>query len=494
MHMKTLVIDERTIIAGTANWTQQAFDLNFEDTLIINSEKLARQYLAKFDEIAASSIASEFYSSYPPARSRLTYPTPKPPTTRVPSGRVNAPNYRTFKLPTPTVNFLPSPDPFDALAAQIRAATNRVDAAIYRMNEERIVSAMIDSAKAGNSAIRVLADVGMTGGQLTILQRLAESGIDVRIFGTDRESLHMKTACIDGRYLWTGSANWTTGGSTLNIEDMLCFESTELAAYYTLWLDDIAKICQPFVPLQTQATVAVGAPPAIGKWPVGLPPSTPRTNWNDLMAHEDFPPLETNAWVSYLPDESYAPVLLDLIRNAQQTILIAKYKVADPGTRAAAGWQSRIVAELENAAARGVYVGILLHMPDSEKDALYIAHSDWADRLRAKGIDVRLSLPTLLMHAKFIAIDQCKAIVGSHNWSEGALDGTRVYESSALIIFPAQQKWLADFFFSRPVVSDMSSREAWERELTLVRHASRMRNKTLNDFLESYGVDTESGP
>ena len=40
----------------------------------------------------------------------------------------------------------------------------------------------------------------------------------------------------------------------------------------------------------------------------------------------------------------------------------------------------------------------------------------------------------------------------------------------------------------------MSSREAWERELTLVRHASRMRNKTLNDFLESYGVDTESGP
>ena len=41
MHMKCLVVDGKTVITGTANWTQQAFDLNFEDTLKIASPSLA---------------------------------------------------------------------------------------------------------------------------------------------------------------------------------------------------------------------------------------------------------------------------------------------------------------------------------------------------------------------------------------------------------------------------------------------------------------------
>ena len=187
-------------------------------------------------------------------------------------------------------------------------------------------------------------------------------------------------------------------------------------------------------------------------------------------------------------------MLLDLIRNARQTILIAMYKVAESGEKAAAGFQGQIVSELEKAAARGTYVGLLLHVPVSPQDALYDAHSRWAERLRAKGIDVRLSLPTLPMHEKFVSVDLCKVLVGSHNWSEGALDGSRVYESSALVVYPQQQKWLADYFFSRPAVSDMSSCEAWERELTLIRHAKSKDSSDKYQFLESFGVETEATP
>jgi phosphatidylserine/phosphatidylglycerophosphate/cardiolipin synthase-like enzyme len=68
-------------------------------------------------------------------------------------------------------------------------------------------------------------------------------------------------------------------------------------------------------------------------------------------------------------------VLLDLIRHARQTILIAMYKIAEPGEKATAGFQGQIVAELEKAAVRGVYVGLLLHVPVSPQDALYEAHS-----------------------------------------------------------------------------------------------------------------------
>ena len=495
MHLKCLVVDGKTVIAGTANWTQQAFDLNFEDTLRIASPALAAAYLAKMDALARSDVAEEIHESGSSKPERLEFPVPKPPETRTPPGRMNAPAARIFTVPTPKLAFLPDAALFGKLAAQIRAATNRVDVAMYLLNEDRIISALTERAQAGGCAIRLLADVGMLGSEnLGVLQQLAAAGVEIRTYGSDRENLHMKVGVIDGRFLWTGSANWTKGAMALNVEDLLCFDSPELAAWYIRWLDEVAKVCQPFTPLGAGASTA--SPPAApaGKWPIGLPPTAARTNWDNLMQHVDFPPLETNAWTTFLPDEAYAPVLLDLIRTAHQTILIAMYKVAEPGEKATAGFQGKIISELEKAAARGVYVGLLLHIPVSPQDALYEGHSRWAERLRAKGIDVRLSLPTLPMHEKFVAVDQCKVIVGSHNWSEGALDGSRVYESSALVIYPRQQKWLSEYFFSRPMISDMSSREAWEREMTLVRQAARMDDVSKDQFLESFGVEMEANP
>ncbi len=494
MHMKNLVVDGQTVITGTANWTQQAFGLNCEDTIKIASPALAAVYLAKMDELTASDMAAEIHGSGAKPE-RLSFPLPKPPAVRSPPGRVNAPGTRRFSAEAPESFFLPNPGPFEHLAEQIRSATSRVDVAIFLLNEDRIVDALTERAQVGDCAIRILADVGMLGsGNLEVLQNLAAAGVEIRTFGSDRESLHMKTGIIDGHFFWTGSANWTKGAMTLNIEDMLCFDSPELAAWYSNWLDEFAKICQPFVPLQTQTTfVETNAVPT-GKWPIGLPPTAPRTDWDHLVEHVDFPPLETNAWVAYLPDEAYAPVLLDLIRNAHQTILIAMYKLAEPGEKVATGFLGQIIAELEKATARGVYVSLLLHVPVSPQDALYDAHSRWAERLRAKGIDVRLGLPALPMHEKFVSVDLCKIIVGSHNWSEGALDGSRVYESSALVIYPQPQKWLADYFFSRPMVSNMSSREAWDRELTLIRHTKNMDPVDKNQFLESFGVKVEPVP
>jgi phosphatidylserine/phosphatidylglycerophosphate/cardiolipin synthase-like enzyme len=71
---------------------------------------------------------------------------------------------------------------------------------------------------------------------------------------------------------------------------------------------------------------------------------------------------------------------------------------------------------------------------------------------------------------KTIVVDLSKVIVGSHNWSEGALSGKRVYESSALIILDGQEPKLADFILSRPTISDMRSRDLWRQEITTLRH------------------------
>lgn len=497
MHMKCLVVDGHTVITGTANWTQQAFDLNFEDTLIISSDELAQRYLDKMNEMAEAEMASEIHYSKRRPRTRLTFPMPKPPVMRTPPDRINAPRAKSFSVPMPTNYFTPDSTPFDTLARQIHNATSQIDVAIYLLNDDRIVTALVDRAQAGGCPIRVLTDIGMEGsGTLSVLQQLAAAGIDVRTFGADRENLHMKIAIIDGRYLWTGSANWTKGGAALNIEDMLYFDAPDLATHTTRWLDQIATVCKPFIALKAepQAPDVSNDSAVVEKWLIGLPPSAPRDNWDNLLQHVDTPPLEEEAYVAYVPDETYAPVLLDLIRNAHQTILIAMYKVAHPGKRATAGFQGQIMKALEQATARGVYVSLLLHIPTSPQDALYETHSQWAETLRNKGIDVRLSLPALPMHEKFVAVDQCKVIVGSHNWTEGALDGSRVFETSALVLYPQQQPWLADYFFSRPVISDMTNRETWEREMTLIRHTARMNDSQRSEFLESFGIETENEP
>lgn len=310
--------------------------------------------------------------------------------------------------------------------------------------------------------------------------------MEVRYFQADRRALHLKSAVIDGRYVWTGTANWTTGALDLNVEDLLFFESPDMARVYTVALDGIAGVSQSFAPLSLghqAADVEARAEYSRSGWLTGLPPTGPRTNWAalNIFADPPFPAFETRATVSYLSDEEYFPVLLDLVRNAHQSILIAMF--AMPETKTAAPFREQLLHALEQAVQRGVYVYLLLHMPTSLQDRLHESHANWAEKLRAKGIDVRLNMPHIHLHAKTVVADLAKILIGSHNWSEGALSGTGVYESSALIVLPEQDIRFADYLVSRQAISDMRSREHWEQEITLLRHAGGMHSSQRAAFL-----------
>ncbi|MBU1908594.1 MAG: hypothetical protein KJ726_00930, partial [Verrucomicrobia bacterium] len=190
--------------------------------------------------------------------------------------------------------------------------------------------------------------------------------------------------------------------------------------------------------------------------------------------------------VRYLPDEFFAPVLIDLIRSARQSILVSLYALPPRSdSEDAESLKLDVLQALQEAASRGVYARLLLYLPASPKDRLYQTHSDWAEKLRAQGIDVRLGLPTLPFHEKIVVVDLCKALIGSHNWSKGALSGERVYESSALLVLPKQNIRLAEYMFSRPILSDMRSREAWEHEAALVRQVLSMSGNERDELLRA---------
>jgi phosphatidylserine/phosphatidylglycerophosphate/cardiolipin synthase-like enzyme len=56
MHNKFAVIDRKTVITGSYNWTDGAEDKNFENVVIVHSADLAKRYADDFAQILAYAI------------------------------------------------------------------------------------------------------------------------------------------------------------------------------------------------------------------------------------------------------------------------------------------------------------------------------------------------------------------------------------------------------------------------------------------------------
>ncbi len=474
MHLKRAVIDGETVIAGTANWTPTAFEENFEDTVIVESRELAERYREKLETLFANAEPLDS-GEYADSKDDLKFPEIEKYQRSKTADRFQANRSKTFTgISRMEIYFCPGRDGMHKLLSQIRQARERVDIGMYLLTDPKVVETLVEVAARGQVKMRVLLDSKMLEtGLLDEVQRLWDAGIKVYYFRGDRKSLHLKTAVIDGRTVWTGTANWTTGAMELNVEDMLVFESPDMARLYTEFLDGIQEHCESFAPLAVDHQVAkVEEDPGEydqAGYLIGLPPTGPRTEFTGVDRAKPFPAFEVEeATVSYVPDEKYVPVLLDLIRNADQSILVAMFVMSE--TKTDAEHQERVVRELERAAQRGVYVYLLLHTPTSAGNSLHVQHSNWAERLRAQGVDVRLNTPGVHLHAKMVVVDLAKVLIGSHNWSEGALSGNRVYESSALLVLPQQDLRLAEYILSRQTITDMRSRELWEGEIATLRH------------------------
>ena len=480
MHMKSLVIDGTCVITGAANWTRQAFEANLEDTVVIRSPELAGAYLQKFDAVAA-----ECDLVLPPTEGAAPLPlettNESRPSASAGNGVLVAPRVqRIGDCRSVRSFFLPDDAGVQLLKDQIAGAQSRLDIGMFLLTDQEMVEAVAEKAK--TCPIRVLADHGMTEPTASVfLKRLVEAGCDVRVFGADRENLHLKTLVVDDRFVWTGSANWSSGALHRNVEDMLCFESTSMANRYRRFLDTAAPYCAPWKPVagvtETNAEMATA---------LHLPPTGPRTDYTP-PPRRNLGALETTAQVKYLQEEEYLPALLHLIQTAKQSLIGTVYVFSEQ--KSDAPCQEQVVNALIQAARRGVYVYLVLHTPDETTDRLNEQHSAWAERLRKEGMDIRLAHPTIPMHAKLMVADQSKILLGSHNWSEGSLSGKRVYESSALVVLEEPDVRLAELILSLPILSDMRSRELWEAERDRIRVLSRTKSGEKDDLLQEWGVE-----
>ena len=121
----------------------------------------------------------------------------------------------------------------DALLALINGASTGIDIALYGLNRQSVVDALIAAHNRGVRVHVVGDDKAAAGSYSSSYQALTDAGITV-VTDTDPSKIqHNKFLIVDGAVVWTGSMNFTDTGLTLNANNSIAITDTTLADVYT---------------------------------------------------------------------------------------------------------------------------------------------------------------------------------------------------------------------------------------------------------------------
>ncbi|MCL4870722.1 MAG: hypothetical protein KJ063_17315 [Anaerolineae bacterium] len=261
----------------------------------------------------------------------------------------------------------------EIIADTIRQAQVSVDMAIYELNSQPITDALI-SARRRNVPVRVVIDSDYE--DKPSIAQLRQNGITV-VTDSRTAFMHNKFTIIDGRYVWTGSMNYMPNDIFCNNNNLVWFDSTQLAANYT------AEMNEMFVE---------------GNFGPRSPVNTPFEQFthNGVMIENYFS-----------PETRVAPIIGELVRQAQNEILFLAFSFTheDVGE-----------AMLERAEA-GVRVQGVFERTGSEQPFSYFSI------MREENlptIQIRQDGNPRTMHHKVIILDRQTVIFGSFNFSANA--------------------------------------------------------------------------
>ena len=475
-HLKCAVIDDLTVISGAANWTQDSFAQNFEDSVIVKSETLAKKYRAFLDSKASE--FAPFYSSEGITRKQLAttlrvFPdgAGKPAASSIRGGgtldELNAPRPQTFSDVASVRAFLSPDDPgIEQTLQLIDEIGEDIQIAMFFISSEAVIERLMQLTTVRTRSMSLIVGGDVMGpSSATAYRRLVQAGIPIS-YDQSKGLMHFKTTVINDRYVVTGSANWSESAGQRNFEDILIFDSPTMARYYHKYLDEIRNRCETLSLLDRAVKLSAKA----------------KTRLFTLEEPTPLEPFTVKAALRYLDDADYLPVALALIRNARQSVVVSMYHA--PETVSPQESQERLFSQLIAAAWRGVYVHVLLECPYNSGTKMEGDHAALIERLRAAGVDARFNTPGVSLHEKMIVVDDFQIVIGSHNWSGGSLEG-RVHEGSALLVLPEQDPRFREHVLNHLGIENMDPRELREKEVEIHRHLLPMGSRARADFIHS---------
>ena len=142
-------------------------------------------------------------------------------------------------------------------------------------------------------------------------------------------------------------------------------------------------------------------------------------------------------------DEKFLRGVMAMIRAAKKEVYIITYMMTPPDRKLVKEVRE-LYEELAAAREKGRDVRVLLNYtePPSKVSIYNKASAAW---LRAKGISCRHAKRNRTVHAKMVIIDGVTLVIGSHNWSERAMNrnveaSVKVKESK--IVKEARERFL----------------------------------------------------
>jgi phosphatidylserine/phosphatidylglycerophosphate/cardiolipin synthase-like enzyme len=120
----------------------------------------------------------------------------------------------------------------------IEGATSSIDVAIYGLDRQSVVDALVDAHNGGVTVRVVGDDDAASGAYSSSYQQLTDAGISV-VTDSSGSIQHNKFAIVDGEIVWTGSTNLTDTGFTLNANNSIVITDTTLASVYQTEFDEM---------------------------------------------------------------------------------------------------------------------------------------------------------------------------------------------------------------------------------------------------------------
>jgi phosphatidylserine/phosphatidylglycerophosphate/cardiolipin synthase-like enzyme len=252
MHHKFLVIDQTTVITGSANLTSSGIHGdagrpssrgNVNHLLRFHSPELALLFRKEFTQMWGDGPGGEKDSRFGLQKA---------------SGSI-----QTVRLGDIQVDVLFSPHPkrdanhgLNLLAKQLKATRQHIDMALFVFSAQQLTNVLREQIKEG-VGIRLVADPGFASRPFSeVLDLLGVSLPDrackveagnlpldqgLKGVGTPRlargDKLHHKFAVIDNRKVITGSFNWSPSAAHTNDETLLVIHSPQLAQHFTREMD-----------------------------------------------------------------------------------------------------------------------------------------------------------------------------------------------------------------------------------------------------------------
>lgn len=267
----------------------------------------------------------------------------------------------------------------DALLARIGGASATIDIALYGLNRQSLVDALIAAHNRG-VAVRVVGDDDAAAGEYSAAyQALTAAGIPLVTDASASKIQHNKFVIFDGQVVWTGSTNFTDTCLTLNANNSLVITDTLLADIYTTEFEEMWQ----------------------GKFHEAKSDNTPHLlDYNDQRVESFFSPTDLVAFDVW-----------DELAKAHDTIHFAMFFWTDEVL-------TRRTIERLNA-------GVQVYGVWDQTGAANAASAD--EQLCQAGAHIKVENFAGKVHHKFAVIDVNGAdpivILGSYNWTDsGAYD------------------------------------------------------------------------